>query len=315
MSTYALLADIGGTNARFALGDGIRLHAIDTLPTADYPRLEDAIAAYLRAQNVSVKQASIAIANPVTGDSVQMTNHHWKFSIRALQAAFQLDKLRVINDFTAQALAVPHLGVDEKRLVSAGEAADGTPLAVIGPGTGLGVSALVPDGHGGWVALAGEGGHVSFAPRNDTEVAIWKYAHTRRSHVSAERITNGAGLTLIDNALATLRGETPPERRPADITAAALAGEATARQTLDTYCAALATVTADLVLTLGARGGVYLCGGILPRIADYFINESPFKTRFVDKGRFEGYLAAVPIWLVTAKNPGLVGAAAALQQG
>ena len=165
------------------------------------------------------------------------------------------------------------------------------------------------------MALAGEGGHVSFAPRNDTEVAIWKYAHARRSHVSAERITNGAGLTLIDNALATLRGETPPERRPADITAAALAGEATARQTLDTYCAALATVTADLVLTLGARGGVYLCGGILPRIADYFINESPFKTRFVDKGRFEGYLAAVPIWLVTAKNPGLVGAAAALQQG
>ena len=313
-TTYALLADIGGTNARFALGDGTRLHAINTLPTADYPRLEDAIAAYLRAQNVSVKQASIAIANPITGDRVQMTNHHWTFSISALQAEFQLEKLRVINDFTAQALAVPHLGADEKRLVRAGEAAAGTPLAVIGPGTGLGVSALIPNEHGGWVALAGEGGHVSFALRNDIEVAIWNYAHARRTHVSAERITNGAGLTLIDNALASLRGESPPERSPADITAAALANETNARQTLDTYCAALATVTADLVLTLGARGGVYLCGGILPRIADYFINESPFNARFIDKGRFEGYLAAAPIWLVTATNPGLIGAAAALQQ-
>ena len=311
MPSLNLLADIGGTNARFALSDGTRLFAIQTLPTADYPTLQDAIRAYLQAQGETVAQAAIAIANPVTGDHIQMTNHHWSFSIAAMQHELRLEKLRVINDFTAQALAIPRLTATEKRAVRAGEAVAGTPVAVLGPGTGLGVSGLIPNGDR-WIALASEGGHVSFAPRDDAELAIWQYARIQYGHVSAERLINGAGLSLIDSALANAENDVS-NRSPAEITAAALADEARARATLDHFSAFLATVAADLVLTLGARGGVYLCGGILPRVADYFINQSPFNARFADKGRFAAYLDAVPVWLVTAENPGLLGAAEALQ--
>ena len=311
MPSLNLLADIGGTNARFALSDGTRLFAIQTLPTADYPTLQDAIRAYLQAQSETVAQAAIAIANPVTGDHIQMTNHHWSFSIAAMQHELRLEKLRVINDFTAQALAIPRLTATEKRAVRAGEAVAGTPIAVLGPGTGLGVSGLIPNGDR-WIALASEGGHVSFAPRDDAELAIWQYARIQYGHVSAERLINGAGLSLIDSALANAENDVS-NRSPAEITAAALAGEARARATLYHFSAFLATVAADLVLTLGARGGVYLCGGILPRVADYFIKESPFNARFTDKGRFAAYLDAVPVWLVTAENPGLLGAAEALQ--
>ena len=239
-----------------------------------------------------------------------MTNHHWQFSIAAMQHELRLEKLRVINDFTAQALAIPRLTATEKRPVRAGEAVAGTPIAVLGPGTGLGVSGLIPNGDR-WIALASEGGHVSFAPRDDAELAIWQYARIQYGHVSAERLINGAGLSLIDSALANAENDVS-NRSPAEITAAALAGEARARATLDHFSAFLATVAADLVLTLGARGGVYLCGGILPRVADYFINQSPFNARFADKGRFAAYLDAVPVWLVTAENPGLLGAAEAL---
>ena len=311
MPSLNLLADIGGTNARFALSDGTRLFAIQTLPTADYPTLQDAIRAYLQAQGETVAQAAIAIANPVTGDHIQMTNHHWSFSIAAMRHELRLEKLRVINDFTAQALAIPRLTATEKRAVRAGEAVAGTPIAVLGPGTGLGVSGLIPNGDR-WIALASEGGHVSFAPRDDAELAIWQYARIQYGHVSAERLINGAGLSLIDSALANAENDVS-NRSPAEITAAALAGEARARATLYHFSAFLATVAADLVLTLGARGGVYLCGGILPRVADYFINQSPFNARFTDKGRFAAYLDAVPVWLVTAENPGLLGAAEALQ--
>jgi len=192
MPSLNLLADIGGTNARFALSDGARLFAIQTLPTADYPTLQDAIRAYLQAQSETVAQAAIAIANPVTGDHIQMTNHHWQFSIAAMQHELRLEKLRVINDFTAQALAIPRLTATEKRPVRAGEAVAGTPIAVLGPGTGLGVSGLIPNGDR-WIALASEGGHVSFAPRDDAELAIWQYARIQYGHVSAERLITRHG--------------------------------------------------------------------------------------------------------------------------
>ena len=233
MPSLNLLADVGGTNARFALSDGTRLFAIQTLPTADYPTLQDAIRAYLQAQSETVAQAAIAIANPVTGDHIQMTNHHWSFSIAAMQHELRLEKLRVINDFTAQALAIPRLTATEKRAVRAGEAVAGTPIAVLGPGTGLGVSGLIPNGDR-WIALASEGGHVSFAPRDDAELAIWQYARIQYGHVSAERLINGAGLSLIDSALANAENDVS-NRSPAEITAAALAGEARARATLERF--------------------------------------------------------------------------------
>lgn len=309
MQQIYLVADIGGTNARFALYDNQQLQHIQSVPCAEFNTIEQAIRNYLEHTKAIVDIAAIAIANPVIGDQIKMTNHHWNFSISALKTALNLKKLLVINDFTAQALAILCLKKNEKRIVCAGHAIPETPIAVIGPGTGLGVSGLIPCGKH-WTALAGEGGHVSLAPQNDEELAVWQYARQKYQHISAERLISGAGLSLIDLALSKKQNI---YRSAADITVAAISGESQAIKTLHLFSSFLATVAANLVLTLGARGGVYLCGGILPRITDYFINESPFKQRFTDKGRFSDYLSTIPVYLVTADNPGLIGAAESLK--
>lgn len=315
MPSPYLVADIGGTNARFALADEQgKLSHIDRLATADFPTLEAAIRAYLEPLNVQVAHAGIAIANPVIGDEVRMTNHHWSFSIRAMQASLGLETLHVINDFTAQALSILQIKGSELRRICNGYAVANAPKVVIGPGTGLGVSGLIPDSRGRWVALAGEGGHASFAPRSAAEGRIFAYVRKYfPAHVSAERLICGSGLALIDAALAVENGQVQ-QRSPADVTAAALAGEARALDAINHFSAMLATVASDVTLTLGARGGVYLCGGILPRIVDLFV-ASPFAERFRDKGRFSNYLADIPVWLVMdAQEPGLCGATIALQQ-
>lgn len=309
MQKMHLVADIGGTNARFALFNNKQLQHIQTLPCAQFSNIEHALRAYLENTEVDINVASIAIANPVIGDEIKMTNHHWCFSISALKQTLNLEKLLVINDFTAQALAVLCLKEEETRIVRPGTTIPQTPIAVIGPGTGLGVSGLIPCAEH-WTALAGEGGHVSLAPQTAEELYIWEFARKRYKHISAERLISGNGLSLIDEALSV---PLKRHRTAAEITTAAAAGDLQAIKTLDIFSSFLATVTANLVLTLGARGGVYLCGGILPRIAEYFINDSPFNQRFTDKGRFSDYLSAVPVHLVTAKYPGLLGAAEALK--
>lgn len=309
-----LVSDVGGTNARFAIEVSPQeLDHIDTLPTADYDSLHAAIRAYLeKAGDPIVRHAAIAIANPVVGDWVQMTNHHWAFSIETTRQALELETLIVLNDFTAQALAMPHIPKRELLQVGGTAPVEGTPIAVIGPGTGLGVSGLIPGRDGTYTALAGEGGHVSFSPFDHTEIHIWQYANRKYGHVSAERFLSGAGLTLIHEALADREGIERPKLGPAEISKAALSGTSPlARLSLDIFCAMLGTVSSNLALTLGARGGVYLCGGIIPRFIDYFIT-SPFRNRFESKGRFEGYLAAIPVYIVLAKHPGLLGAAVAL---
>ncbi|MBV8680870.1 MAG: glucokinase [Aquitalea sp.] len=308
-----LLADIGGTNARFALetAPGV-LEDIIVLPCANYPTLEAAMRSYLAEVGTrAVAHAAIGIANPVTGDWVQMTNHHWAFSIEATRQALELTSLIVINDFTALALSLPHLPPSELVQVGGGEAVAGSPLALIGPGTGLGVSALIP-APGGYMPLAGEGGHVSFAPFDEREAAIWRYARDRHGHVSAERLLSGPGLVLIYHALAALAGEAEQELSAADITARGLSGDCPrCRETLDAFCAMLGTAAANLALTLGARGGVYLGGGIVPRLIDYF-KTSPFRPRFEDKGRFSAYMAGIPVFVINSRYPALIGVSAAL---
>jgi glucokinase len=308
-----LLADIGGTNARFALetAPGV-LEDIQVLPCASHPTLEAAMRSYLaEVGSRAVAHAAIGIANPVTGDWVQMTNHHWAFSIEATRQALGLTSLIVINDFTALALSLPHLPRKELVQVGGGDAISGSPLALIGPGTGLGVSALIPS-PGGYMPLAGEGGHVSFAPFDEREAAIWRYARDRHGHVSAERLLSGPGLVLIYHALAALAGEAEQDLSAADITARGLSGSCPrCRETLDAFCAMLGTAAANLALTLGARGGVYLGGGIVPRLIDYF-KTSPFRPRFEDKGRFSAYLAGIPVFVINSRYPALIGASAAL---
>ena len=309
-----LIADIGGTNARFALETAPQQFAhIEVLPCADYDTVADAAKEYLRrAGSPAVRHAAIAIANPIVGGWVQMTNHHWAFSIETTRQALRLDTLLLLNDFTAQALAITRAAPEDLVQIGGTEPVPAMPKAVIGPGTGLGVSGLIPAPDGSYIPLAGEGGHTSFPPFDDTEAAVWQFAKQRYGHVSAERFLSGAGLVLIYEALAVREGRQPEKLTPVAISERALDGTSPlCRLTLDIFCAMLGTVASNLALTLGARGGVYLCGGIIPRFIEYF-KTSPFRSRFESKGRFDAYLAAIPVYVVQGRFPGIAGAAVAL---
>jgi len=311
-----LIADIGGTHARFALCTSVAdIEKIGVVNSADFPTIVEAIRHYLgRHGNPPVKHAVIGIANPVLGDQVSMTNFKWEFSIEQTRQALDLDTLHVINDFTALALALPYLPASELTRVGGGEATIGSPMGVLGPGTGLGVSALIPSPDGRWIPLAAEGGHVSFAPADERELLLWQAARREFGHVSMERLLSGSGLQFIHRALAESQGQVAPEYAPADITQRALAeGDASCLEALDTFCSILGTAAGDLAVTLGARAGIYIGGGIIPKLGDYF-SSSPFRARFEDKGRFSGYLAAIPVFVIASAYPGLLGAAAHLDR-
>lgn len=304
-----LVADIGGTHARFALLDAHgRPSQVRVLKCANYPELETAILAYLaRVGDVRPSAAVIAIANPVTGDRIAMTNHHWSFSTRELQAQLGLASLTVVNDFAALAAALPLLTSRELVQIGGGAAVPDTPIGVLGPGTGLGVAGLIRVGKH-WCPLAGEGGHVTLAPADDFESDILARLRQRWSHVSAERILSGPGLVVLREAIGAMRQQLVEPLDPAEITRRALAGsDALCRETLATFCAMLGSVAGNLALTLGARGGIYLGGGILTQLGSY-LAESPFRARFEAKGRFASYLAAIPCYVIRAEQPALLGA-------
>lgn len=308
-----LLADIGGTNLRLALetAPGV-LEEIDVYSGDRYGSLAEAVRAYLAAVGAGrVAHAAFGVATAVTGDTVRMTNRAWSFSIDGLRHELGLTTLLVLNDFSTMARALPHLPGHELTQVGGGAPVAGCPLALIGPGTGLGVSALVP-APGGAVALAGEGGHVAFAPVDDEEVGLWQFARREFEHVSAERFLSGPGLALIHRGRLALQGLPPEPLTAAEITRRALGGECgQCRATLDRFCGMLGTAAANLALSLGARGGVYLGGGIVPRLGDEFVR-SPFRRRFEAAGRLSGYLAAVPVYVIHSPYPGLIGVEAAL---
>ncbi|WP_426193934.1 glucokinase [Massilia sp. DWR3-1-1] len=312
MTAPKLLADIGGTNARFALQVGERFEAIDVLACAGHATLADAIDAYLAraaAQGHAVgaiAHAAIAIANPVEDDLVRMTNHHWSFSIAHLRAERRLATLLVVNDFAALAMALPYLRDDQRaRIGGSGAGVAGKPIGLIGPGTGLGVSGVVPCG-AGWTALAGEGGHASFAPNNEDELRILQALWQDFGHVSAERLLSGMGLELMHRVLAGER------LGAADITARAHSGASLAcLRSVQCFCGVLGSVAGNVALTLGATGGMYIGGGIVPRLGELFAR-STFRQRFEDKGRLSAYLARIPTYLITEQYPALVGVAAML---
>ena len=308
-----LIADIGGTNARFALAfpDG-RIGSECILSGADYPDLIQAAAAYLReVTGLRPRRAAVAVATPISGDWIQFTNSPWSFSTEAARQALGLEQLLIINDFTALALALPLLGPDERRQVSEGTAVEKAPIGLIGPGTGLGVSGLVWSGHH-WIPLETEGGHVTFSACDEREWAIYRVLQRRFDHVSPERLLSGPGLVNLYTALAELEGWSAEDLVPADITDRALTGSCRhCVEVLELFCGMLGTAAGNLALTLGARGGVYIGGGIVPRLGDFF-DRSAFRARFEAKGRFSDYLATIPTWVITAVNPALRGVAAAL---
>ncbi|MFT4171031.1 MAG: glucokinase [Rhodocyclaceae bacterium] len=311
-----LVGDIGGTNARFATlaAPGAALSHIDTLACADYPGPAAAIKAYLARHSLPTPCAAAAgIANPVTGDAIRMTNHSWAFSIEAERQAAGLRKLVFINDFTALALSLPHLGEDERFQVGGGQAQKGAPIGVIGPGTGLGVSGLIPYPGGHYAPLQGEGGHVTLTGQSDEELAVLSALMRRYEHVSAERAVSGPGMTALYQALAEVRGGSVEPLEAPEITERAVHGtDKLCVDTCNMFCALLATSAADLALTLGAFGGIFIGGGIVPKLGDFFV-KSPFRARFENKGRFSQYLSRIPTFVITAKYPALTGSAVALE--
>jgi glucokinase len=306
-----LVGDIGGTNARFALAKNGAVGEMTVLPTHEHATFEDTIRVYLGGLPAAgpIREAVFAIAGPVGGDRVTFTNRpEWSFSVARLRSSLGFDRLDVVNDFTANALALPYLAPDDCERVGGGTAVAGGPMAILGPGTGLGVSGLVP-ADGRWIALAGEGGHATLPASTARESAVIELLRRKYGHVSAERILSGQGLADLYDALAAIDGDNAPPLAPAEVTEAALDGtDARARETVETFCAVLGTVAGDLALTLGATGGVYVAGGIVPRLGTVFA-ASPFRKRFENKGRMSGYTAAIPTFVVTHRAPAMVGLA------
>ena len=306
-----MVVDIGGTNARFALvAEGSREPQDEkTVQCVDFATLELAARRYLQdCGNPVVKEAAVDVAVEPIGDFIKLTNGPWAFSIEQTRAALGLDRLQVVNDFTALALAVPTLRPHELQSIGGGAAVAGTPIAVIGPGTGLGVSGLIP-ANGRFVALQGEGGHAAFSPMNEREAGVLRWLHQRFDHVSTERVVSGMGLENLYQALCALDGVQPRALTPDKITSAALSGaDAQCSAAVEMFCAILGTAASNLVVTLGARGGCYIGGGIVPRLGDYFAR-SPFRARFETKGRFSSYVAAVPTYVILAQTPALRGLA------
>ncbi len=322
MTALQLVADIGGTNARFALHDPAarRLDQVRTLAAADYPDIATAIESYLAgAGRARVAEGCFAVACPARDDEIALTNSSWKFSRSGLARRFGLGRLLTVNDFEALALGVPRIGPAGLHNVRPGVPDPTAPMAIVGPGTGLGVSGLIPvegaDGKRRWIALSGEGGHVSFAPTSALEIDLLQFLIRHRGRASAERVLSGQGLSNLYEFLAERAG-TPGQRlAPAEITARGLDhGEAVARSALELFCALLGATAGDLTLTLGARGGVYIGGGIVPRLLPILL-ESEFVGRFQAKGRLSGMLTPIPIFVILDPCAALLGAAAALDRG
>ncbi len=325
-----LLADIGGTNARFGWLDraGSAVAEVQTLPVPDHAGPAEAARAYLDALAGRLasgyrppRRAAFAVATAVAGARVAFTNSHWDFCCDDVQAALGLDRLLVLNDFEALALSLPRLGDRQLRRHPMRAPVAAQPegmLAVVGPGTGLGVGAVVQT-TGGWVALPGEGGHATLAPADTLESELLAVLRRQFGHVSAERLLSGMGLPLLHRALTEVLGRAPADgaalpASASQIVAAALAGsDDLAGRTIDCFCALLGGFAGNVALTLGARGGLYIGGGIVPRFTDRFFASS-FRERFEAKGRFQDYLAAIPTALIIDTLAALDGAALAIEQ-
>ena len=317
-SFLGLVGDVGGTNARFALvagegPDSAHLAHVQTLPTAGFADLGEALQAYLQqVGEPAPAQACIAIANPIDGDWLRMTNTAWAFSIEETRTRLGLQSLRMLNDWEAMALAVPTFAPTELLALGGGQAVPDAPRGLLGAGTGLGVSSLVRSHCGEWVPIAGEGGHVTLSPGNAREADLLRVLWQRWPHVSAERVISGMGLENLHAALAELNGAPVPALRAAEISQRALSGQdALCLEAVETMCALLGRVAGNLALTLGARGGVYLGGGVLGHLREY-LPRSGFRAAFEDKGRFAGFLSRIPTWLIEADQPALRGAAMGL---
>ncbi|WP_332679058.1 glucokinase [Brevundimonas sp.] len=308
-----LVGDIGGTNARFALahmaeGKPVLEHH-ESFPAETYPTFLEGVRAFIDGCEVKPTGGVLAVAGPVTDGEIDLTNSPWRVSEAELQT-LGLKPVRLINDFEALAWGAPVVPKD--MLASLGGPEEGEPntaIAVLGPGTGFGVSALARDIHGNEIAMPSEGGHACFAPGDPIEDEILRILRRRYDRVSIERLICGPGLLNMHRALAEIDGRESHIDDPAQIAREAMENpNSPCGATLARFCAILGAVAGDIALTTGARGGVYIAGGIAPRILP-FLKASPFRERFERKGRFQDYMAAIPTNVILHKHAALLGAA------
>lgn len=304
MPSPVVLGDIGGTHTRLCLYvPGMGVGPAFVVENAGHAGLDAVLAAFIAAhcRERTPAAAALAVAGPVSGGAVTLTNLGWHIRASELGERFRFEAVHLINDLCATALAVPHLGLTDRVQIGGGAAVPDGNIGVLGPGTGLGVSGLVRSANA-WIPIAGEGGHVTLPARDRGEREILERLEREFGHVSAERVLCGSGIENLYRALAGKTGGTAPE-----ISRRAISGEDPhAAETLDRFFAILGGVAGDLALTLGASGGIYLAGGILPGLRTQ-LEASRFRRRFADKGRYRAYLEAIPTFLVTCEAPALRG--------
>lgn len=308
------VADVGGTNIRLARVTETGVTDIKKYMCQDFASIDLAIQAYFKDySDYTFSDGCIAIACPVLGDQVEMTNHSWAFSQKALRQQLRLTNLYVINDFTAVAHSLPGLSEDQVVQIGEGTALENGNIAVFGPGTGLGVEHITMTA-AGWQTLDGEGGHVDFAPVDETDIVIWRHLQKMHGRASAEEVMSGRGILNIYNALAAQRGMPATITDPAQVTEQALAGTCdVCESALTQFCRIMGSFAGNLALNMATTGGVFIGGGIASRFAD-FIQDSDFRARFEAKGQMKHYVKNIPTYLIAEPDHGLLGAAAYLQQ-
>ncbi len=300
---------------RFAVSD------LDALSIANYALFKndmfgsplDALRAYLKSTPERPDHVGIAVAGPVEGDHARLTNRPWTLSAREIMEVYGARNVHFVNDFEAIALSLPHLAREDVVQIGGDTASAGTAMAVLGPGTGLGVAGLIRSPLGD-VALAGEGGHVAFAARTREDFEIVEGLRADLDFVSAEHVISGPGLVTLYQTLASRAGQPAAPISPETVVNRAMDGaDAIASRTLELFVLWLGRFAGDVALTLGARAGVYIAGGIAPRILP-LLQSGQFRSAFEDKGRLSSYLAAIPIHVVATPNAGLKGAALAVSR-
>lgn len=312
-----LIADIGGTNIRvgYFVDSQIEVKQLTVFQCNQYQSLADVLQSYIAQQKLSNCEinACLAIACPVEDDLISMTNLPWEFSQSVLKEQLNFHSLYLINDYTAIAHAVPFLTDQQKVQIGSGQVVNKKPIAICGPGTGLGVANVVFSDDQ-CVCLGGEGGHVDFAPTDVTEIKILEFLLTKYQHVSYEQLLSGLGLEQIYQALSHINGVEAKNLTAKDISENALANSCiTCEEALSQFCKILGSFAGNLALTIASFGGVYIAGGIVPRFIQYFEN-SEFRTRFEAKGRFNDFNRSIPTFVITESQPGILGASAYLRQ-
>ena len=313
MTEYAIVADLGGTNGRFAL---VKKGFAELCHVKKYTAKEfDTFRLMLNHYRKEVKHASeaksvaIAVACPADTDTIKFTNNHWSFSKSEIKQEYDLDEFVVMNDFEAVARSLVLVDHDSVVKVGSGQIVENMPKGVIGPGTGLGMASLVFTPEGRAIPVAGEGGHMSYSPQTERQEVVWNYLKNRFEYISVERLVSGQGIENIYEALTNEKFGEAKRIEAKDVTHLAFSEkDPVAVEAMDMFFEILGTVAGDFAMSIGAKGGLYLAGGILPRFPNELLASS-MREQFNFKGRFVSYMREIPVYLIDLKEPGLKGAA------